>query len=314
MPRNGSSWFFGFVESVHRGNESIVNRAFHRFRGTIDCRSNKRLFFLKKSAQHVFNRAFAWRRPNTNAQSRNVLGSESHDDRFEAVVASRATAGSQSKTAKWQGKIVEHNENFPRLDFEKLSELGERFSATIDVSHRFHQDQFSRFRHKRVLLGGFFPCRRKMNGKPIDDKKANVMARVIVFRPGVSETGNQTNLWSFFFHIRSAENQISQKLSSGVDQDRSDANSLLLLLFFPWDRRGRCLFSFFLFLADHLRSGYSFRFSHNWFFFDCWGENRKCREIGRHLARDSGRQLDLPQVNGVPDVQLRNIDGDPIRQ
>jgi hypothetical protein len=129
-------------------------------------------------------------------------------------VASRTAAGPQSKAAKRQGKIIEHNENFPRFDFEKLSERGERFPATIHISYRFYQDQFSRFRQKRAPLSGFFPCRPEMSGQPIDDKKADVVACVLVFGPGVSETGNQTNLWSFFFHIRLDENQISKKLSS----------------------------------------------------------------------------------------------------
>jgi len=99
-------------------------------------------------------------------------------------------------------------------DLERPSELGERFSAAIHVSHRFHQNQFSRFCQKRVLLSRFFPCRLKTSGKPVDHKKADVVASMLVFGPGVSETGNQTNLWSFFFHIRLDGNQISQKLAS----------------------------------------------------------------------------------------------------
>jgi len=55
-----------------------------------------------------------------------------------------------------------------------------------------------------------------MSSKPVDDKKADVVASMLVFGSGVSETGNQTNLWSFFFHIRSAENQISQKVSPAL--------------------------------------------------------------------------------------------------
>jgi len=103
-----------------------------------------------------------------------------------------------------------------------------------------------------------------MRGKPIDDKKADVVTRMLVFDPGISETGNQTNLWSSFFHSRSDENQIRQDLSSAA---------LILLLFFLWDRRGRGRFTLFLFLANHFGSSDSWGFSHNWFFFDCWREN-----------------------------------------
>src|SRR5437660_1153576 len=55
-----------------------------------------------------------------------------------------------------------------------------------------------------------------MRGKPIDDKKTDVVPRMLVFDPGISETGNQTNLWNFFFHSRSDENQIRQDLSSAA--------------------------------------------------------------------------------------------------
>src|SRR5436309_12811964 len=88
----------------------------------------------------------------------------------------------------------------------------------------------------------------------------------------------------------------------GANQDRADPNSLLLLLFFLWDRRGRGRFTLFLFLANHFGSSHSCGFSHNWFFFDCWGKNREWREIGRHRARGSRRQLDLASGIGGLDV------------
>src|SRR5207249_9849664 len=119
-----------------------------------------------------------------------------------------------------------------------------------------------------------------MSGKPIDDKKADVVSRMLVFEPGISETGNQTNLWSLFFHSRSDENQISQDLSSAALTKIERIHSLLLLLFFLWDRRGRGRFTLFLFLANHFGSSHSCGFSHNWFCFDCWGEYLECRAIG----------------------------------
>src|SRR5438309_1798106 len=92
MLRNDSSWFFffDFVESVHRGNDAFVNRAFHRLRCSLDGRSYERLFLLEKIGQDIIARSLARRRTNPNSQSRNIIGRTLKNDRFQSVV----TAGS----------------------------------------------------------------------------------------------------------------------------------------------------------------------------------------------------------------------------
>src|SRR5207247_1134855 len=100
---------------------------------------------------------------------------------------------------------------------------------------------------------------------------------------------------------------------------RSGMTLFLLLLFF-WSlflstRSGRSSLALFLFLGDDFRSGgRRFRFGHRRLFFNHWREHGKCSEIGRHLWRYPGGKLDVADVNGITNVQIRNIDRDPIRQ
>src|SRR6266404_7856546 len=97
-------------------------------------------------------------------------------------------------------------------------------------------------------------------------------------------------------------------------------NGLLLLLLFFWSlflssRSGSGSFALFLFLGDHFRSSsHSFRFGRNWFFFNYGRDDRKRCEIRLHFCGDAGRKLNVANVNGIADVQLRDIHGDPIRQ
>src|SRR6266699_228832 len=80
----------------------------------------------------------------------------------------------------------------------------------------------------------------------------------------------------FLPHSLSRKSDIAKGVPGGVDQDRTNPNSLLLLFLFLWDRGGRGRFAFFLFLANHFGSSDSLGFSHNRVLFHCWGENRKC--------------------------------------
>ena len=47
----------------------------------------------------------------------------------------------------------------------------------------------------------------------IGDEETDVMPRLFVLAARISETGNQTNLWSFFFQTRSIENPKTNNLS-----------------------------------------------------------------------------------------------------
>jgi hypothetical protein len=52
-----------------------------------------------------------------------------------------------------------------------------------------------------VPRGGFLPCRSNLRGKLIDDHEADIVTRGRVIRAGISETGNQANLWNLLCHI-----------------------------------------------------------------------------------------------------------------
>src|SRR5438552_17738316 len=107
------------------------------------------------------------------------------------------------------------------------------------------------------------------------------MPRLFVLAARISETGNQTNLWSFFFQIRSIENPNSKK--SVLSEAERIQNRLLLLLFFffigffLWRsfRRG-CLPLFFL-LLNHFRPSRSgFGLSDDRFLFTYRTQIRNC--------------------------------------
>ena len=86
--------------------------------------------------------------------------------------------------------------------------------------------------------------------------------------------------------------------------------TLFLLLLFFWSfflssRRRRSSFALFLFLGDDFRSGgRRFRFGYGCLFFNHWREHGERSEIGRHLWRYPGGELNVADVNGITNVQL----------
>src|SRR2546423_6703057 len=92
--------------------------------------------------------------------------------------------------------------------------------------------------------------------------------------------------------------------------------SLLLRRFFfcSWSRRGSG-FAFFLLLRDHFRPcGGSFRFRRCSFFLHHRRHDREYRQINLYFWRYSWRKVNVADVNGITDVQLRNVDRDSVRQ
>src|SRR5262245_1085306 len=94
---------------------------------------------------------------------------------FEPVVSSRTALFAQTKSAKRQRKIVEHNENVLHGNFIEVCYCCDRFAAAVHVSGRFHQDG--------VALGpASLPLLRIVPGKPridsesVKNHEADVMA------------------------------------------------------------------------------------------------------------------------------------------
>src|SRR3984893_6095392 len=211
MLRSDSScFFFWFVEGVHRGNDAFVNCVLQRVRCAIDCRCNERSFFLKKTTQHVIDRSLAGGRADPNAQPWNLVGAKLHEDRFKSVVAAGAPTQAQSKPAKWQSEIVEHHKDFLRTNFVELRDGMERLATAVHVSHRLDQNYVVVLGNECAPLCRSFPGRSKLRGQAIGHEKTDVVPRLLVFAARISQTGNQANRWSFFFHIRSIENRRSQ--------------------------------------------------------------------------------------------------------
>src|SRR6266478_6180281 len=113
-------------------------------------------------------------------------------------------------------------------------------------------------------------------------------------------------------------------LSSTVAQPKNPKSKiedgLLLLLLFFWSLffsgwSSSSSFALFLLFGDHFRSG-SCRFGlrHNRLFFNYGRDDRKRCEIRLHFCRDTGRKLNVATVNGIADVQLRDVHNDPIWQ
>src|SRR4029077_8326766 len=154
------------------------------------------------------------------------------------------------------------------------------------------------------------------------------MTRSHVFGTGISETGNQAN------HAFCRHSERSEAQRNGVEESRRSTQTsfngvprlrcaplgmtLLLLLLFFWSlflssRSGCSSLALFLFLGDDFRSGgRRFRFGDRRLFFNHWREHGERSEIGRHLWRHPGGKLDVADVYGITDVQLRNIDRDPV--
>src|SRR6266478_8641355 len=139
MLRNDSScFFFDFVESVHRGNDAFVNRAFHCVSGAADCRSCEPFFFLEKIAEDVIGSSFSRRRTDSNAQSWNLFAAELHDDRFQSVVAARTTTLPNPQSTKGQRKIIQHDEDFLGRNLKELGNREKRMAAPVHVTRRLN--------------------------------------------------------------------------------------------------------------------------------------------------------------------------------
>src|ERR1043165_4222305 len=78
--------FFDFVESVHRGNNAFVNRAFHGRGSPFDSRFYQRFFLLEKVTQDIVARSLGRSRPNPNPQPGHVFGAELNNHRLQTVV------------------------------------------------------------------------------------------------------------------------------------------------------------------------------------------------------------------------------------
>ena len=85
--------------------------------------------------------------------------------------------------------------------------------------------------------------------------------------------------------------------------------------FFPsWSRRSSS-FALFFFLGDHFRSsGSSLSFRCNWFFLNHRRHHGEGRQIDLHFWRYTLWKLNVADVNGIANIQLRNIHCNPVRQ
>ena len=75
------------------------------------------------------------------------LRTKLHNDRFEAVMAARSTAGPQSQAAKRQRHIIKHHKNLGWLDLVKLRYSQERVATPVHVAHWFCQKHIAAFGH-----------------------------------------------------------------------------------------------------------------------------------------------------------------------
>ena len=99
-----------------------------------------------------------------------------------------------------------------------------------------------------------------LRSEKVDNVKADIVARPVVFRAWITESNNQANLRGFLLQ-------------------NFEANAELLPLLFFLRRclflcpRSRCGFRFFLLLADHFRSRGRFHFSDNGLFLHGRGQH-----------------------------------------
>jgi hypothetical protein len=104
-----------------------------------------------------------------------------------------SAAGAQPKTTQRQREIVQHDQDFLRLNFVKLRNCQNRIPAAIHEAQRFDQKDSSTSGQKCVLprlRDRFFPSRSELGGQLVDDDKSDVVSRCGVLRAWISETGN----------------------------------------------------------------------------------------------------------------------------
>src|SRR2546423_196440 len=142
------------------------------------------------------------------------------------------------------------------------------------------------------------------------------LCRVAVY-PGPGFPRPATNRIDFSSTV--ARSKIQKLVVSEAKRTSKIEARLLLLLLFLWtfflcSRSRGCSFALFLLFGDNFRPGSSFGFSHGRFFFDYRRDYGERSQIGLHLGSHAGRQLNIAHVNGISNVQLRDVHCDAVWQ
>ena len=107
---------------------------------------HERLLFFKKTAENVIDCSLVRRGPDADAKSWNLFRPKLNNDRFKAVVATRAAVFTNAQASKRKGEVVENNEYFCRRDLIKIRDGSERLAASIHEGRGLEQNASIRFR------------------------------------------------------------------------------------------------------------------------------------------------------------------------
>ena len=102
-----------------------------------------------------------------------------------------------------QREVVEHDEDFRGRDLVKVSDRRERLAAAVHVSCRFDQESLRSSPRPRPISPSNPTAAAAFGGESIEHHEADIVARLLIFAAGISETGDQANRRDFFVHNRS---------------------------------------------------------------------------------------------------------------
>src|SRR5882757_8412968 len=104
---------------------------------------------------------------------------------------SRTSALTNSKAAKRQREVIEHDKDFARDDLMKACHRRNRFAATVHISHWLNEQDITKFAPLCAPFTRFFPSHPSLRRQQICEEKADIVAGMLIFRAGIAQAGHQ---------------------------------------------------------------------------------------------------------------------------
>ena len=207
-------------------------------------------------------------------------------DGFKSIVPSGASGGSQPQFAKPNGRVIHDDQNFRLIDPMVTGIICDRLAAQVHEGLRLHEKAPAKQCHLGIPLR-FKPERdRSPASKLLDNQKADIVPSADELSAWIAEPNDQTKDGSML-HAR-------------------EPGSLLLRL------RGRFWFLGLLFLDDLRRHRFFGRGDR--LLGDSGFRDEKYGQLFVGNSGYPGRKLDVANMEGVANVQTRNVDHDNFGQ
>jgi hypothetical protein len=191
---------FREIKMVHRGWKAAKGHHHDSVCGILKRFINGRFLLWKELSEDVIAERGKLRGSDTEAEPGEILGAETADYGFEAILAPGGTREPDAEAAEGEGDIIADDEDFGGFETEEAADGSDRDAAEIHESLGLEEQQGTGAREVTIEALFHGPCGPEACGQAVEDHESGIVARLFVFASGIAETGDEADGGGFLHH------------------------------------------------------------------------------------------------------------------